>query len=44
MAVNNMENKICPKLDTECDMKCGFDIHISESNEENSNVCISCEG
>lgn len=40
-----MENKICPKLDTECDFKCGFDIHKSASLEDNdANLCLSCEG
>lgn len=38
------ENKVCPKFDSECDMKCGYDVHMTKESNDNSNVCLSCEG
>lgn len=42
--MNTGEQKVCPKLDTECDFKCGYDVHMSEESNDNANVCLSCEG
>ena len=38
------ENKICPKKAEECDFKCGYDVHESNQENQDSNVCLSCEG
>lgn len=34
-------NDVCTIED--CDMRCGHDIHLSK-DDDNPNVCVSCEG